>query len=50
MAPACSYISMPQNLGDGEIGQKEDGMNAIRSIPAYIERASMMLVVRLPLT
>lgn len=43
------YVSMPQNLEDA-IGQKEDGMNAIRSIPAYVERSSIMLVLAPPAT
>mmetsp|Transcript_22149 Transcript_22149/g.59525 ORF Transcript_22149/g.59525 Transcript_22149/m.59525 type:complete len:240 (-) Transcript_22149:758-1477(-) len=42
------YVSMPQNVVDDSIGQREDGMNAILSIPSYIERTSLILVLAPP--
>ena len=38
------YLSMPQNV-HGSIGQNEDGMKAINSIPAYVGRSDLMLVL-----
>lgn len=45
---------MPQDLRDEDggmvIGLAEDGMNAIRSIPSYIERTDLVLVMTPPST
>lgn len=43
------YISMPQKLTGG-VGQEEVGMNAIRSIPAYIEHSTLIMVLVPPAT
>ena len=45
---------MPQALRDEDggvaVGQAEEGMNAIRSIPSYIERTDLVLVMAPPWT
>ena len=41
------YISMPQNI-DGQVGQNRDGMDAINSIPAYVEHSTLILVLAPP--
>ena len=45
---------MPQALRDEDggvaVGQAEEGMNAIRSIPSYIERTDLVLVTAPPWT
>ena len=43
---------MPQNLKEEDgmrvLGQEEDGMNAIHSIPSYVERTDLILVMAPP--
>eukprot|EP00966_Prymnesium_polylepis_P235929 5456435-Prymnesium_polylepis.1 len=40
------YLSMPQKVSEkGEVGQDKEGMDAIRSIPAYVENSTIIMIL-----